>query len=852
MSKLYSIKEETLTTMANSIRSITGETGEMSAADMNIALANAIEDGGSIVSAHNIDTAAHPDIREEISQLSSEIADLITALPYGGSKEWLQKNGDITQHYQIDGYVWSYIDSTGWTKGAKQFIVVSNTNAMTNAGGTAYLLRSGNNGTVYAYQKASGDSETPVYPSLPETANDGDVVAVGNRKYRATVTTGETAAYTNIYDPATMAVDTYLNKRINSSHGYTAQNGMFATPYIPVSLSSGQILTVRTKNIKKQTGSGNDTQSRILMYTKEGTYSTGVKVQAPSSSTAGWTITEEADGVVAYTTTMGGAASLIRISLNHINNTALTAADMANAIITVNEEIKTTVSTVVEWVDIGEYVAPVEAKWYATSETYTVVDALGTATNGDVVVYSVDGWEYSYLDGKDWMATSKYTDPYLLVDGTEVDDVLSDTSENPVQNKVVKEALDRNAEEIYVIRNEIANIETGGDVEVSIPSYWESSVDEAINKVKAIQDAGGKDVFHFIHFSDMHYMSGRTNYTDNIGLISKKLMDKLNIPFVVGTGDITESGTAASSDAIDADVADAFATFNVVGLENLIYCKGNHDGAWGPSATYGVNYAMIQHPNKLWNRLYRWQAEDFRRVFSDDGSYYFVDNIPQKVRYIVLNSHWADYSSISDLDYNAQSTEYNTQKNINYGDAQAEWLATKALDFDGEDGWTVVVFTHAPLWNRFNGVTKSYMAVQYAGTNNASTIRSILMGFYNKSASVTYKSGSAVDFSNVGINCTVAGVFCGHCHTDIMCKLDEAGNGTYLPFPIVSITSAGNNNSSYEEGFGMSVTTRTLNSDTETAFDIVSINKATKTIYTTRVGAGSDRFTSYDGYSEKQ
>jgi hypothetical protein len=61
----------------------------------------------------------------------------------------------------------------------------------------------------------------------------------------------------------------------------------------------------------------------------------------------------------------------------------------------------------------------------------------------------------------------------------------------------------------------------------------------------------------------------------------------------------------------------------------------------------------------------------------------------------------------------------------------------------------------------------------------------------------------------------------------------------------VSITSAGNNNSSYEQGFNMPVTTRTKDSATETAFDIVSINKKTKTINTVRVGAGSDRSATY-------
>ena len=474
-----------------------------------------------------------------------------------------------------------------------------------------------------------------------------------------------------------------------------------------------------------------------------------------------------------------------------------------------------------------EIVIPLEVR--AMPEDYTLTASDDEVYSFNALANKIENVLADSLDMQE-EANQKYKETMVIL------------NETKAETKAFSESAEKAKNEAQDILDQLSNTTVS---DVAIPSYWESAISTAVNKVKAIQNAGGKNVINFIHFSDMHYKAGGTNYGENIGILSRKLMDELNIPVVIGTGDITEQGTASSSDIIDNDVYEAFSTFNGVGLENLLYCKGNHDGAWGAKATYGVNYAMIQHPNKLWNRLYRWQAEDFRRVFSDDGSYYFVDNIPQKVRYIVLNSHWADYSDITDLDYDAQATEYNTQKNINYGDDQAEWLATKALDFESADGWTVVVFTHAPLWNKYNGVSKVYMNVQYAGTNNASTIRSILMGFYNKSASVTYKTGATVDFSKVDESCTIAGVWCGHCHTDIICKHDEAGSGTDIPFPIVSITCASNANSSYEEGFGMPVTTRTQNSATETAFDIVSINKETKQIYCTRVGAGNDRSTSY-------
>ena len=394
------------------------------------------------------------------------------------------------------------------------------------------------------------------------------------------------------------------------------------------------------------------------------------------------------------------------------------------------------------------------------------------------------------------------------------------------------------------LSQEIVDLQNGN---ASVPDYWKPAIKTAVAKVKTIQDIGGNDVISFIHVTDIHRKAGGTNYTDNVGVVCNDLMEKLDILNLVDTGDRAEQSISTTSSALDDDIEDCREMMSPVDESKQLYCKSNHDGAWGDKATYGATYAMIQHPKHQWNTLFRWQAKDSRRVFSKDGSYYYLDHAPQKVRFIVLNSHWADYSNITESDYNAGSTEYNTQKNINYGDEQAEWLATEALDFGEEDGWTVCVFTHAPLWNKCNGVAKSYMNVQYAGKNNAVVIREILVAFYNKT-SVAYKTGSNIDFSNVGENNTIAGVWCGHCHTDLICKQDEntpSGYTSVLPFPVISATSASNTNSSYEEGFGVPVTIRTLGTATETALTIVNIIKATGQIFLIRVGAGEDRTTFY-------
>ena len=75
-------------------------------------------------------------------------------------------------------------------------------------------------------------------------------------------------------------------------------------------------------------------------------------------------------------------------------------------------------------------------------------------------------------------------------------------------------------------------------------------------------------------------------------------------------------------------------------------------------------------------------------------------------------------------------------------------------------------------------------------------------------------------------------MFTGHVHHD---SIDT----TTLECPLITIISAGASVNWGEEP------ERTFNTDTETSFDIVTINRKTRTIYCTRVGAGEDRKIEY-------
>lgn len=783
---------------------------------------------------------ANADIREKIAQISSEKFDAskvvqntgdsienvmsqaavttalenLTTLPYGGSKEWLETNGDTSKLYQIDGYVWGYIESDGWTKSGTRFLVVSSESQMVNQGGTGYLLRSGSEGTVYAYSEASGDKDVPVYDALPETANEGDIVAVGGRKYKAVLTTTQAPDYTNLADPTSS--DWAEGYRFNSSGELKEAAGFIATNYIPVTL--GDVIRMQgIDTVTELSGKlGVLTDSKIVISIAKISAETTITDVSVDTTGARFTIEDSRVAYIRFTGTPNGTS--------------------ADVIITVNEEIATKTETMVSWTDIGEYVAPVEAGWNATEETYAVIDTLSAmADNGDTAVYSGDGYVYSYIIGSGWMAMSKYSPPTLSVDGE-----LSDTSTKAVQNKVVKAAIDEvdakttsNANKILTLQNQVEALGGGSSSETAtIPSYWEEMVAAKTETIKALQQAGGKNCVCFAWASDTHipdedpgtnkgYSGGRTT---DLGKVMAKMMDDCEVPFAVLSGDIN----TRASYSTEAEYLETLAKVPVYlaplwGTDRLLMAMGNHDGVWGDSTGY---YRHQFTPERLWQVFFRGQALDFRRVFSEDGLYYYVDNVPQKTRFIVLNSQFGGEYAENENGW-AVNNRFATSC---YGQAQLEWLANVALDMP--EGYGAVITAHAPP-----NITYTVDKEQLIGIINAYCNKTTFSGSYTAGVDGWSNSDISVDFTDAKGD--IIALFAGHIHWDTV-------DITTLACPLITIISAGAPVNTVNVVDGETVPVRyPWGTDQETSFDVVTINRTTRTIYCTRVGAGEDREISY-------
>lgn len=744
----------------------------------------------------------------------------ITALPYGGSKEWLEANGDRTKLYQIDGYVWGYIESNGWTKSATQFLVVTNKSQMTNAGGTQYLLRSGNEGTVYSYTEASGDVGVPVYSTLPTTAKAGDIVAVGGKKYKASVTSTQVPDYTNRADPTSS--DWVSGARLNSSGGTTAAEGVEATNFIGP-IKENDVIRIQGINC---TGYNSFPVRSNKALTGEGIINLFKWIDNANS---GPTTYEVCKSGGTYDTngaqfTVGSYSQMQDGYWRFSGKPTKTKNDI---IITINEEIKTKTETKVTWTEIGVYTPPVEAGWNATSKVYMVIDSLtAVANSGQSAVYSVDGYVYSYISGADWASISKYTPQSIPIDN-----VLSGTSANAVQNKVVTAELDGIKEDVQKNTNDIITlqnrVETLGGAStpsgLTIPSYWESTVTSKTETVKALQVAGGRNCVCFTWASDTHIPDNHNTRTNDLGKVMAGVMDNCNIPFAVLTGDVnTRASYAEESGLIDCQNQMPIHLAPLWGTERLLMAMGNHDGAWGDSSGY---YRKQQSPEKMWEVFFRIQALDFRRVFSNDGLYFYVDNIAQKTRFIVLNSHFAGEYAVDNNGW-AVNNRFSTAA---YGQEQLDWLADEALNLP--EGYGAILFTHTPPEADYPSDASQLIGIVNA-YNNRTT--------FNKSytAGIDGWNNSTIDVNFASAKGEIIAMFAGHVHWDKIIT-------TTMACPLITILSAGAPANAHQMEEGEVEPIRTPGTATETSFDVVTINRATRTIHCTRIGAGSDRVINY-------
>lgn len=375
-------------------------------------------------------------------------------------------------------------------------------------------------------------------------------------------------------------------------------------------------------------------------------------------------------------------------------------------------------------------------------------------------------------------------------------------------------------EDVLRLKNTVGTQGGSTGETVTLPAYWEPEVEAKAAIVKAHQKAGGKNCVSFVHAADLHIDDNDNGRTTDIGKVIATMLDRCHIPWAVLSGDIntrasysTEAGLLEAQSAMPEHLAPLW------GTNRLLLGLGNHDGCWGDSSGY---YRHQFPPERMWDIFFRWQALDSRRVFSDDGLYFYVDNVAQKTRFIVLNSNFGgEYAE----DNNGWAVN-NRFATSCYGQAQLDWLADVALDMP--DGYGAVLCAHVPP-----NITYTVDRAQLIGIVDAYNGRTQFSGDCTTGVDGWSNSSVSVDFS--GAKGEIIAMFTGHVHGDSI-------DSTTMSCPIITILSAG---ASANEAYADTAPTRTPGTATETSLDVVTINRKTRMIYCTRVGAGDNREVGY-------
>lgn len=341
--------------------------------------------------------------------------------------------------------------------------------------------------------------------------------------------------------------------------------------------------------------------------------------------------------------------------------------------------------------------------------------------------------------------------------------------------------VNKNTSDIYEVSKRVTALETGSDT-LTIPSFWQSAVDACISKIKALQV--GRNCVTFPFFSDNHQRNGYA------GVLIAHIMKECNIPYCFFGGDSISNGQIADEATMIAQDK-AFDTAMSY-IPNGRFCRavGNHDGFWND----GTN-KYYYNRDQVYDLFLREESIAQNKHFGGEGTYYYIDDIASKVRWIVMDTN-----------------------NAPVDDAQIAWVQNTALSFS-ESGWSVVFISHQPISNHY-----------HSGISNAAAVVSAVV------STATSKS------------IPIIGWFSGHVHRDIIStKRLTGGNGSNagteagdLGFTQVIITSD-HTGIAYDDATKHTV----ANDDQSHAIDFVTINKTTRKVNLTRLGIGEDRGYSY-------
>jgi len=354
-----------------------------------------------------------------------------------------------------------------------------------------------------------------------------------------------------------------------------------------------------------------------------------------------------------------------------------------------------------------------------------------------------------------------------------------------------------------------------------IPEYWYAEVKATVATVNNLKENAGYNVTQFVLTSELHFPT-QVNI-QNVGTVSAGVMKASDIQFFMNLGDNTPDGFDTDKPNFASYMNAILDILAPIDTKNILMTVGNHDGATAAQTVDGeiVHYGYELNNEERAEVYFGWQKSNTNKKFGPDGTYYYIDDIKSKTRYIMLNSFWTEWEGDENgFITDKQHSFFHTPM---FGEEQMSWFATEALDMPS--GYAAVIGTH--------GAT-----AEYTPPRDLQVFKDIIAAYVNKDTydcdftrEAEWQSYSiSGDFSDA--KGELIAIFHGHKHMD---EIDT----TSFVIPFIGITSA--SAGARDEN----APTRTVGTSTETAIDVVTIDRKNRTIYMTRLGVGNDRSINY-------
>ena len=359
----------------------------------------------------------------------------------------------------------------------------------------------------------------------------------------------------------------------------------------------------------------------------------------------------------------------------------------------------------------------------------------------------------------------------------------------------------------------------------SVPDYYEAHLAE---KITAIKDRAPVSGDQFVFITDIHFSDDYPNDSYHNDMHSRALIhvicEKTGVSKIFNGGDLAHTRGGDGTEKLISDLREGIRVTQSDTPVPSYFIAGNHDFGANDSVPARIGVTELENITDFYEAAWQGAFIDSTHPFQ-----YYFDDAEKGIRYIVL---CYGIDAKYDLDDITDDDRWNAA-NRNTEECAPFFLS--ALQ-STPDGYSIVIFNHMTGMSSKN---HSFSDVSYSGFIN-----------YLYKPLVAYQMRRTWAYGSLSADFTDAGgfpacVIFGHHHCDFTgCSRDIKDGGVSIGGNIPLFATTCDN-----RGGELGGITRTEGTYTEQAFDVFTIDTASKTVFVDRIGGGSDRLNGGNGYS---